>query len=96
MCYYVLKETGNVLSRTTVQHVTEDDYRQRETKARIENFNNAIVEVCSDQNHMDAGIEGNMHQLDNYDDESDEDIENVEPVDIKIFVKNENKTIHYQ
>jgi hypothetical protein len=67
-----------------VQHVTEDDYRQPETKARIENFNNAIAEVCSDQNHTDAGIEGNMHQLDNYD-ELDEDVENVEPVDGEEF-----------
>ena len=44
LCYHILKSNGQIESRTTVQHVTQDDLDKPETKARIDEFNTAVTE----------------------------------------------------
>ena len=50
LCYHFLKSNGEIESRTTVQHVTQDDLDKPETKACIDEFNKAITERLKDDN----------------------------------------------
>ena len=50
LCYHILKHNGSIESRTTVQHVTQDDFDKPETKARIDKFNEDVVERLNDDN----------------------------------------------
>ena len=46
----ILKYNGKIESRTTVQHVTQDDLDTPETKTRIDEFNVNIAERLNDDN----------------------------------------------
>ena len=50
LCYHILKYNGEIESRTTVQHVTQGDLAKPETKARIDEFNEAVTERLKDDN----------------------------------------------
>ena len=45
MCYWVLKENGHVLSRTSVQRITELELKKDDIKARLEKYD--AERVCS-------------------------------------------------
>ena len=48
LCYHILKYNGEIESRTTVQHVTQDDLDTPETKIRIDVFNKKVAERLND------------------------------------------------
>ena len=50
LCYHILKYNGKIESRTTVQHVTQDDLNTPETKTHINKFNVDVVERLNDDN----------------------------------------------
>jgi hypothetical protein len=51
LCYWVINDNGNVLARTTVQHVTDLDRKQPETAERIKTFDEALSAKLGDANH---------------------------------------------
>ena len=44
LCYWLLTESGNVIARTSVQHVTREDYFNEDLKRQIEEFDAAVDE----------------------------------------------------
>ena len=50
LCYHILKVNGKVESRTTVQHVTQDDYDQPGMKERIQRFDDDLIVRLKDDN----------------------------------------------
>ena len=53
MCYWVLTVSGNVVSRTTVQHVSRDDLLDPAMKERIEDFDKDLVKRLDETNFTD-------------------------------------------
>ena len=50
LCYWVIKKNGYIEARTTVQHVTDDDAAQPETKSLIEEFDIELNKRLDDTN----------------------------------------------
>ena len=50
LCYHILKSKRKIESRTTVQHVTQDDLGQPETKDRLDESNKAVTDRLKDDN----------------------------------------------
>ena len=50
MCYWILTQSGKVIARTTVQHVTLPELQKDETKKRVEEYDKSIEERLSDAN----------------------------------------------
>ena len=50
LCYWVLKDNGKVLSRTTVQHMTADEMKTEEGSKSIELFDKAMKERLKETN----------------------------------------------
>ena len=71
LCYHIFKSKEKIESRTTVQHVTQDDLGQPETNAEIDMFNTALTEQLKDDNSKLA--EGEDIIYDDIDDVSDND-----------------------
>ena len=42
LCYYVLKQNGQILSRTSVQHVTQEDLQSDAIRQQVTDFNTEI------------------------------------------------------
>jgi hypothetical protein len=38
LCYWILTDSGNVVSKSSVEHVTRDDYLKPKIKAQMKNF----------------------------------------------------------
>ena len=51
LCYWIITSDGNVLARTTVQHVTDLDRKQPETAERIKTFDEALSTRLGDPTH---------------------------------------------
>jgi hypothetical protein len=74
MSYWILTTNGRVISRTTVQQVTNLEMTTVEVKQRINEFDARIAELLKEDNHVIQ--EGNKRQLqdwDDYTDDKDED-----------------------
>jgi hypothetical protein len=52
MCYWVINENGNVLARTTVQHVPALDQKTDQVKEKIQKFDEALNERLNDTNFI--------------------------------------------
>jgi len=50
MTYFVLTRNGKVISESTVQHVTQEDMRNEDTRAKVEQFNAEVKERLNDEN----------------------------------------------
>jgi hypothetical protein len=48
LCYWILTESGKVVSRTSVQHVTVEDMLKPEVKQRYEEFETTLLERLKD------------------------------------------------
>ena len=61
MCYWLITESGQILSKSTVQHVVKDDFLNPSVKPMIEEFNERLgvsrVEPCRFYG-IDSLIEG--------------------------------------
>ena len=51
LCYWVIDDKGNILARTTVQHVTDLDRKKPETAVRIKAFDDALTLKLGDETH---------------------------------------------
>jgi hypothetical protein len=61
MCYWLITESGQIISKSSVQHVIKDDFLNPNVKETIEKFNKKLVERLSDSNHrvdLPEGAEG--------------------------------------
>ena len=68
MCYWVLTVSGNVISRTTVQHVSRDDLIDPVMKEKIKSFDEALVKRLDDTKFTDdQGAEFYIDDLDDAD-----------------------------
>lgn len=56
MSYWILTEKGKVVSRTTVQHVTNDEASTDEIKNRIQNFDTNVKEILKDDANINTPI----------------------------------------
>ena len=52
LCYYVLAANGFVLSRTTVQHIPEEDLALESVQQSIQEYDSAIQERLKDENFV--------------------------------------------
>ena len=52
LCYFVIKANGQIESRTTVQHVTEDDLNTPGIKEQIDAFDKSLNEKVNDENFL--------------------------------------------
>jgi hypothetical protein len=65
LCYWILKENGQVLSKTTVQHVTELDVAVDSIKTRITAYDAALTTRLNDDNfQLDLTDENAFFSLD--------------------------------
>ena len=42
LCYYILKDKGEVISRTTVQHIPQDDFLKPEVQASVKDYHASL------------------------------------------------------
>lgn len=58
LCYWILTNTGKVLSRTTVQHLTQEEVRDPEIQDEIREYHKCLNQsIGSDQYDYDDGID---------------------------------------
>jgi len=60
MCYWLITESGQLVSKTSVEHVTRDEYLKPDKKKQIEDFNTKLDERLDDANFElpgDAGFD---------------------------------------
>jgi hypothetical protein len=74
MSYWILTSNGRVISRTTVQRVTNLEMTTTEVKQRIHEFDERIAQLLKDDNHVIQ--ECNERQLQDWDDYTDDNDEN--------------------
>jgi hypothetical protein len=52
MTYWVLTETGNVIARSTVQHITQSDMSQEASKRKLQRFDEAVTNRFADEHFV--------------------------------------------
>jgi hypothetical protein len=52
LSYWLITESGKVISKTSVEHVTRDDYLQADKKLEIETFNEQLAASLDDANFI--------------------------------------------
>ena len=71
LCYWVVTESGHVVSKTSVEHVTRDDYLNPDTQTKIKLFNKELEERLDDTNFALPGEEGvDLKFLEDIDDDN--------------------------
>jgi hypothetical protein len=58
MCYWILLESGKVISSTTVEHVTRDELLDEGTKVKIERFDEHLTLRLDDDKFVSDNVEG--------------------------------------
>ena len=67
MSYWILTENGRIISRTTVQRVTNLELSTVEVRQRCDEYTNRITDLLKDDNHILQGDHGER-QLQDWDD----------------------------
>ena len=84
LCYWIVKQNGKILSRTTVQHIPSSDRNTDDVQARIKEFDETLHETLDDANHnLPSDDAAPFHTEDVYDDDSG-DMEFVDPKDYSV------------
>jgi len=73
MCYFILKQNGQVLSRTMVQHVTQVEQMKDDIKRWLEEFDNKVNGCLSDANHIIQHQEENAFFIEDIGELDDDD-----------------------
>jgi hypothetical protein len=81
MCYWLITDSGQIVSKTSVEHATRDDYLQVSTMKKIEEFDEKIEERLDDSNFTIKGDEGLYLEHIEIDEENAGDIGGVAPTD---------------
>ncbi len=42
LCYWLVMDSGQIMSKTSAEHVTHDDYLNEDTKRRIKRFDEKL------------------------------------------------------
>jgi hypothetical protein len=58
LSYWLITESGKIISKTSVEHVTHDNYLQTDKKAEIDEFNQKLDESLADANFTIKGEGG--------------------------------------
>lgn len=73
MCYYVLTRTGQVISRSTCQHVTREELLTDDVKTRTATINDEINGRLADANHVIIHQDDNRFFIEDRGDPDDEE-----------------------
>jgi hypothetical protein len=78
MSYWILTENGRVISRTTVQRVTNLELATAEVKERSKEYNNRVNDLLKEDNHIIQGNENEMQlqDWDGYTDDGEDEFAN--------------------
>ena len=63
MCYWILLESGKVISSTTVEHVTRDELLHADTKQKIDTFDERLTLRLNDENFISDDVDGTTPYL---------------------------------
>jgi hypothetical protein len=55
LCYWIVTDSGQVVSKTSVEHVTRKDYLSEDTKAKVKEFEKKLGEHLDDSNFILQG-----------------------------------------
>jgi hypothetical protein len=55
LCYWLITESGKIIAKTSVEHVTRDDYLQTNKKAKSDAFNQRLEEPLDNANFVIDG-----------------------------------------
>jgi hypothetical protein len=70
LCYWIVTDSGQVVSKTSVEHVTHDDYLNEDTKAKVKEFEKKLGECLDDSNFILQGEDNvDLNMLEDLDDE---------------------------
>ena len=59
ICYWLINETGKLVSNTLVEQIKRDDYLKPEIKSRINDFNKKLSEGLDDENfQLNEDVDG--------------------------------------
>jgi hypothetical protein len=75
LCYWLLKENGQVLSKTTVQHVTRLDLETDDVKAKVKMYDELLTLRLADDNFRIEPDEDNAFFILDMDDINDETVQ---------------------
>ena len=67
LCYWIVTESGRLVSKTSVEHMTQEDYVQEGMKEQIEEFNKKLEERLDDTNFTLDDIEMGSNYLEDID-----------------------------
>ena len=62
LCYWLITENGKIISKTSVEHVTRDDYMKEDKKRQIDDFEAKLASNLDDANFTIEG-DGNFDSL---------------------------------
>ena len=51
LCYWLITESGQIISKSSIQHVIKDNFINPDIKVTIENFNKRLVKRLDDSSH---------------------------------------------
>jgi hypothetical protein len=70
LCYWIVTDSGQVVSKTSVEHVTREDYLSEDTKMKVKDFERKLGEHLDDSNFILQGEDGiNLKMLEDLDDD---------------------------
>jgi hypothetical protein len=58
LCYWIVTDSGQVVSKTLVEHVTHEDYLSEDTKGKVKDFEKKLRECLDDSNFILQGEDG--------------------------------------
>jgi hypothetical protein len=69
LCYWTVADSGQVVSKTSVEHVTHDDYLSEDMKAKVKEFEKKLSEHLADSNFILQGEDNvDLKMLEDLDD----------------------------
>ena len=70
MCYWIVTDSGQVVSKTSMEHMTCNDYLNEDMKAKVKEFKRKLGEHLDDSNFILQGGDGvNLKILEDLDDD---------------------------
>jgi hypothetical protein len=70
LCYWIVTDSGQVVSNTSVEHVTCKDFLSEDTKAKVKDFEKKFAEHLDDSNFILQGEDGiDLKMLEDLDDD---------------------------
>ena len=55
LCYWLITESGKIISKSSVEHVTQDDYLKEDIMSEIDTFDQRLKESLDDNNFIIDG-----------------------------------------